>query len=234
MAHITDQATEVARGAAREKDTGRFGEQHHSAPDSTLAAPKTVTIVQQIELSDDAPIPYPDSIPAGGVVGAGFEDSNGRIFTFIDWDEETSPTGEPIHVSVGGFDEYDDRWDSLDSEPTGLGPVVEEEILSYLRDVQGHVSTNADIVMYSAAPDELVDSLVKMATGSTEPVDHSDEATQQRTVARGRQLVNAFGDPSGDDEDKAADAIADILEYARAKGIDIDGLIQKAVSYTED
>jgi len=225
-------AVRAAMEAAR-RPGGQFGVQHTNPAEVTVAVPKMLTIVNRVELSTDPAIPYPGSIPAGGQVSAGLEDSNGQVFVSIDWDEDTSPTGQPIHISCGGSREFDNMWSTVYDEETGLDDAVNDTILDYLREVQDHVADNHGRLQYASSTDAMLASFVAQATGAGEGEDLSDEAVMKRTIERGEKLATAFGKDDLDDETKAADAIADILEFARSKGIDLDELMYRARDYVD-
>jgi hypothetical protein len=176
-------------------------------------------------------IPYPSTIPAGGVVTADLEDSSGRPFVSITF--PATDERDEVHVSLGGSDEYDDEWSSFEDEPTGLGDDVDEEIATYLRAVQGHVTSSSDAAT-SAVATASMKGWVAAATEAPAPADHSDEAYTAAAAERGATLIGLHGSDDAELEDNAADAIADILTHLRARGVDTDALVDRAKGYLDE
>lgn len=231
MAEI-DGITAAAREHARARN-GQFGEQGHTAPELQVAAPKTYPVFAQVHANTNPPIPYPDDIPEGGVVTAALED-NGGAYVTITFPAEVSTDDFEVTVSVGGSDDRDNYWHSLDDEETGFDDNTNEAILRYLREVQTHVNHSVGSAQW-AASEPLMQTFTNAATGTTEPEPEDlVAASEARTVKRGEQLAHAFATTDDDDETLATDAIADILAFAQSKGIDIDEVIRRAEGYARE
>lgn len=236
MGAMTDinSAAQSARENARQ-NTGQFGQQVHTAPELGITDSRTsLPVIVTARLAKRDPIAYPDSLPAGGKVDAGLEDSGG-IYVSIEFADQLDEDGIPIRISLGGDDEYGsgNDWNSIaNGEPGFDDDEQNNTALSYLRELHTAIDGDAEAVRWAATEPHL-DTFVARATAPAE-VDHSDEESIARTVERGKQLVGAFASPTADADEQAADAIADILIYARSQGLDIQDLLARAERYAEE
>lgn len=228
--HNIDPRHEAAREAHRAVD-GRFGSHTHSTPEAGLPRPQTAPVIARYNTNTDPHVAYPDTIPAGGVVTAGLEDRNNRPYVTVTF--PATAERDEVSVSVGGFDEDDDMWSSLDDKPTGFDQDVDEDIVTYLRDVQAHVAVNSDSATAAVANTQM-GAWVSAATTAPASDDYSDEGFRQEAADRGATLIGVHGDPHGDLEDNAADALADILEHLRARGVDTDTMLDRVRGYLEE
>lgn len=237
MRSMTDiiPAAEAARETARQA-SGQFGEQQHSAPDMRLIDPRTpLPIIVTAMLTKRNVVPYPAELPPGGEVTADLEDSGG-VYVSIEFKDQLDEAGAPIRISLGGDDEYGsgNDWNSVaNGDPGFSDDALNDHALRYLRDLHTVIDGDAEAVRYAATQPHM-DTLVKRATEPEPERDYSDEAWTARMQKRGEQLIGAFADPGHTLEDNAADAVADILAYAKAKGIDIDDITRRAISYNEE
>jgi len=231
MADIDDISV-AAREQARARN-GKFGEQNHTDPEAQVAGPKTYPVFAQVHANTNPPVPYPDDIPEGGVVTANLED-NGGAYVTITFPVEVSTDDDEVTVSVGGSNDRRDQWDSLENEETGFDDNTNEAILRYLREVQTHVDHSVGSAQW-AASEPLMQTFANAATGVTIPEPEDAEvAYHARAVKRGEQLAHAFADEGDEVETVAADAIADILLYARSKGIFLGDVLDRARGYADD
>jgi hypothetical protein len=235
MTDISSTA-EAARESARVAN-GQFGEQTRTAPDPAVfrGGDSTIPVIAHARAIQSPPVPYPATIPAGGQVTADLEDSGG-VYVTVTFPDHANEFGEPVTISFGGGDgetSYDE-WNSItNGEPGFADDEVNGHVIGYLREVRAHVDGNAESVRW-AATQPLLEAFVKTATGADEPRDNSDEASLARAGLRGEQMVKFASSEDGDDQERAADAIADILIYARSKGLDLDELVAKAERYVEE
>lgn len=231
MTHISEDA-EAARESARTA-AGQFGDHTHSAPELGLGTRVEYPVFAKARRNISEPVAYPANIPAGGAVEAGLEDSGG-VFVSIEFPNTFTEFGDPVRVSLGGQDDKWNEWNSIQNEePTGLDDETNTAIVDYLREVRAHVDGNAEAVRW-AATEPLLTEFAALATGNA-PEDHdTDEAMKARTISRGESLVTAFASGPADEDERAADAIADILVYARSKGLDVDELLRRAESYAAE
>lgn len=227
--------------AARENarhPTGQFGEQQHTPPELRFTDPRTpLPVIVTARLATPAVIEYPVALPAGGKVEADLEDSGG-VYVSIKFADQLDEDGNPIRISMGRLtsDDYatGDEWNSIENgEPGFSDDTLNAEALRYLRALHTSIDADAEAVRW-AATQPYLQMFVERATTPAQATDYSEEASLQRSQGRGEQLVGAFADGGNDLDDNAADAIADILEYVKSQGLDIDDVIRRARSYTED
>lgn len=236
MAGMTDinPAAEVARESAR-TSTGQFGVQARTAPEACLTDTRTaVPIITTALLQPRESVVYPAALPEGGQVGAGLEDSGG-VYVWVEWEDELDEHGNPIRISLGGDDEYGsgNDWNSLSNgEPGFADRNLNDESLRYLRGLHTAIDGDAESVRY-AATEPLFDLFVQRATGTEPEKDYSDAAGVAKSQERGAKLAGAFADAFAEDEDNVADAIADLLEFAKSKNLDVEGLLHRARMYTD-
>lgn len=228
-------AAEAARENSRQ-DSGQFGAQQHTAPDLRLIDLRTpLTVIATAMLPNTEPVPYPAELPAGGKVSADLEDSGG-VYVSIEFEDQFDEHGEPIRISLGGDDENGsgNDWNSISNgEPGFADDNLNDHALYYLRQLHTAIDSDAEAVRYAATSPHF-DAFVARATSPAPEADYSDEASWTRSRTRGEQLIGAFADGGNELGDNAADAIADILAYAKAKGLDIDDIARRAVDYCED
>ena len=228
-------AAETARENARQ-DSGQFGAQQHTAPELTIHAKRTpLPVITTVMLPKAEPAPYPAELPPGGKVSADLEDSGG-VFVSIEFEDQLDEHGAPIRIALGGDDEYGsgNDWNSIaNGEPGFADDTLNDHALQYLRQLHTLIDGDAEAVRY-AATEPHFEAFVKRATETAPATDYSDEASWERSRTRGEQLIGAFADGGNELEDNAADAIADILAYAKAQGLDIDDIARRAVDYCED
>lgn len=223
MTHI-DAETTARREAARQ-ESGQFGEHARTTPEVDLTPREvTVSVATKVNLRTITPVAYPDDIPAGGKVSLDMDDSSNRVYASIDF-----PDGS--HAAVGYLTDGD-AWVSLDPEDDhDIDEETVDAINTFLTRVRDNADSAAEAVKYAAfdqARQALTDSVLGV------PADHSAETSAADVVARGEKLVNVFGAAAADEEERAADAIADIVAYARTRGIDVDGLFDRARLYSEE
>lgn len=229
-----NDAAEAARENAR-TSTGQFGTQVHTVPEFGLRESVAYPVVARAKLAKTEPIAYPEGLPAGGKVEADLEDSGG-VFVSIAFDDQLDEFGNPIRISLGGDDEYGsgNDWNSIaNGEPGFTDSNLNDLALGYLRELHTAIDGDAEAVRW-AATQPLMSEFVARATRPAEPTDNSDEAVRERTIDRGQLLLSLFGNVGDELDDNAADAIADILSYARANGADIDDILRRAQAYAED
>lgn len=232
MTHISP-AAEQARESAREP-SGTFGEQQHSAPAQGLIDNRTpLPVLATAMLAQCEPVPYPEELPAGGKVSADLEDSGG-VFVSIEFEDQLDSDGNPIRISLGGDATYDNGWDSIaNGEPGFEDSALDDYALAYLRDLHTAIDADAESVRWATLSGQM-DVFVARATSAAPAFDHSEEAYDARSQKRGEQLIAAFAHGNNGLEDNATDAVADILAYAKAQGLDIEDITRRAVSYYED
>lgn len=234
MVDITPQA-QAARESAR-RATGQFGEQQHTAPELRFTDLRTpLPIIATARLAQREPVAYPESLPAGGLVIADLDDSGG-VYVSIEFPDQLDEHGAPIRIALGGDDEYGsgNDWNSIaNGEPGFADDDLNDHALRYLRELHTVIDGDAEAVRHVATMPHL-ETFVKRATEPAPEPDYSDEASWGRSRERGEKLIGAFADPGNDLEDNAADAIADILAYAKKQGLDIEDIARRAVDYCED
>jgi len=235
MSGMTDinTAAEAAREDHRDRSNGQFGQQHHTAPEATIALqPRPVVLTGRYAPKALPHIPYPKDIPAGGILRAGLEDSDGRVFVTISFGPEVTGDQWGTSISLGGREgAYNEPWNSLADEETPFDEDTDEAILGYLREVCDRIDEEAERAKYAVMSDDVLGDITARATTEPEPTDHSDEATEARTAKKGETLVNLFGHEDEDLISNAADAIADIVRYFTSQGGDVDELWEKAEVY---
>lgn len=226
-------AARAAREDSRTR-TGQFGEQARTAPEGGLSDTRTsLPVIVTARLAQKAPVAYPASLPPGGVVDADLEDTGG-IYVSITFPDQFDEHGEPIRISLGGDDEWS-SWNSIgNGDVTGFAnDIINDDVLNYLSDLHTHIVTDAETVRFAATTPHL-GAFVARATGSEPAEDYSDEASIRRGEDRGGMLVGAFADPGNDLDDDAADAIADILLFAKSRQLDVDELLRRARNYADE
>jgi len=229
-------------------EDGKFAGHIHRPADISLLFPnhpKTpFTVAPRIQLEHDGGVTLPKAVPAGGVVSASLED-NGNVMVSLAW-EAGALAEEDVTISFGVTSDYD-RWSTFDWEDGAEEHFTDEQreaVLDYLGSLQRHVNDNAQKLQWAAVEGEALDTFVKLATGqdlharpidpdTEEPVTASEDWAE-RAAVRGSKIVDGFTDPDDEDDTRAADAIADILEWARARGIDPEHIMQKAASYLDE
>jgi len=228
-------AAETARENARQ-ESGQFGAQQHTAPELSIANKRTpLPVITTAMLPNAEPIPYPADLPAGGKVSADLEDSGG-VYVTIEFEDQFDKHGDTIRISLGGDDENGsgNDWNSISNgDPGFVDDNLNDHALYYLRQLHTAIDSDAEAVRYAATSPHF-DTFVARATEPAPEADYSDEASWTRSRTRGEQLIGAFADGGNELEDNAADAIADILAYVKAKGLDIDDIARRAVDYCED
>ena len=227
-------AAENARENAR-TSTGQFGAQEHTAPEFQLDERVALPVIVTARLTKPEPIAYPEGLPNGGKVEADLEDSGG-IFVSITFDDQYDEHGDPIRISLGGDDEYGsgNDWNSIrNGEPGFTDDNLNDIALGYLRELHTAIDGDAESVRWAATTPHLQE-FVKRATLPPEPEDYSDEAEKAKMLDRGEKLVGMFADAGDELDDNAADAIADILGFAKENGADVAEILRRAELYSED
>lgn len=217
MTNISPE-TEATREAHRQS-SGEFGAHERSAPGVALpSAPLVLGIACQVSVGRIDVVPYPDDIPPGGKVSLDTDDVSGRVFASIEWEDSGR------HLSAGLTDD-DDTWTSeADDEPDE----ETERINDYLISLSRAGDSVAEAVRY-AAQNEVMDTITAAVTGVAQ------RPEEQLTAAhRGARLAEVNGKPDADHSQRAADAVADLLEYARAQGLNPDDIIDQARGYLDD
>lgn len=226
-------AAESARENARHA-SGQFGEQQHTAPELNIADTRTpLTIVTTAMLPKHEPIPYPAELPAGGKVFAAFED-HGGVYVSIEFDDHHDVNGDPVRLALGGDADAGTDWSSVANDEPGFeDDNLNDHALAYLRDVHTAIDSDAGVASYAAVGPHF-DEFIARATAPAPEPDLSNEAFTARSRQRGEQLVGAFADAGNELADNAADAIADILAFAKSKGLDIEDIARRGVEYNGD
>lgn len=193
-------------------------------------------VLASAKLSEPAAIEYPSTLPPGGKVEAGIEDSGG-VFVSITFEDQLSEWGEPVRISLGGDEEYSENtWNSITNGEPGFGDdFLDGEALGYLRAVHTAIDADAEAVRYAATTPHF-EHFVARATGATsDDADaYEDEAMRARAADRGGSIVAALATNDEDTETQAADAVADILEWVRSQGLDPEAIIDKALAYIDE
>ncbi|WP_018185871.1 hypothetical protein [Microbacterium sp. 77mftsu3.1] len=227
-------AAEAAREDHRDRSNGQFGQQHHTAPEATIAVrPRPVVLTGRYTPSTVAPVPYPTDIPPGGEVEVDIEDMNGRAFVSITFGPEATG-GEEVRISLGGSAQNDDRWNTLNELDFGeyaFDAATDDAVLEYLEAVRSAVDDEVERAKYAVLNKEVLGDIAARTTTAPEPTDHSDEATEALAAKKGETLVNLFGHEDEELISNAADAIADIVRFYASKGGDVDELWAKAELY---
>src|SRR5690606_27793848 len=117
------------------QSTGQFGAQIHTAPELGFTDTReSLPVLVTAKLSQASPVEYPDSLPAGGKVEAGLEDSGG-VYVSITFDDHLDADGQPIRISLGGEDDDSGNdWNSISNgEPCFDDHDLNNDALQYLR-----------------------------------------------------------------------------------------------------
>lgn len=232
MTVISPEA-ESAREDARHT-SGQFGEQQHSAPELSIHSDRTtLSVIATALLPKAEPVPYPAELPPGGKIEAAFED-NGGVYVSIEFEDHLDKDGATVRLALGGDPDRGDDWNSIaNDEPGFADDNLNDHALAYLREVRNGIDSDVGVASYAAVGPHL-EEFIARATKPAEKPDYSDEASLAASQKRGERLVSAFADGGNELEDNVADALADILAYAKAQGLDIDELARRGVSYNEE